>query len=66
MGNYGANDNPPLNKFRTVAFNYRFAPQVNLKIDQHSTDGPEKCFHIVRRIGSTNLLFLVIPKEIPG
>lgn len=66
MGDYGADANPQLNKMRTVAFAYRFAHQTNLKADQHSTGSSKKCYHLVRRIGSTNLLILVEPSEIAG
>lgn len=66
MSDYGADANPALNKIRTVAFGYNFANQTKLKCDQHSTGTSEKCYHLVRRIGSTNLLVLVEPSDVPG
>lgn len=66
MGDYGADKYPALNKIRTVAFDYNLANQTNLKCDQHSTGTSEKCYHLVRKIGSTNLLVLVEPADVPG
>lgn len=66
MSDYGADSDPQLNKIRTVAFQYNFANQVNLKVDQFSTVDTKKCYHLVKRIGSTNLHFLVEPTDVPG
>lgn len=66
MGDYGADKTPALNKIRTVAFNYNFAPQDKLKVDQFSTAGTDKVYTIVRKIGSTRLKVLVNPSEVPG
>lgn len=66
MGNYNADENPALNKIRTVAFNYLFAPQLNLKVDQFPTTTSKKVYHLVVKIGSTNLSILVNPDDIPG
>lgn len=64
MGDYNADPNPDVNKIRTVAFNYRLADQNNLKVDQFSTAGANKVFHLVVKIGSTRLQFLVDPSLI--
>lgn len=66
MGDYGADANPALNKFRTVAFKYNFVPQDNLKVDQFSTSTADKVYKFVRKIGSTRLKFRVDPTQIQG
>lgn len=66
MSDYGADANPELNKIRTVAFDYNFAPQDNLKVDQFSTATANKVYSIVRKIGSTRLKVLVDPTVVPG
>lgn len=66
MGDYGADSNPALSKIRTVAFDYGLAPQDTLKVDQFPTLTSKKVYHLVRRIGSTNLSVLVEPKEVDG
>ena len=66
MGNYNADPNPALNKIRTVAFNYMFAPQADLKVDQFPTTTSLKVYHLVKKIGSTNLSILVDPDQVPG
>lgn len=66
MGDYNADPNPALNKIRTVAFNYGFAPEEDLKVDQFPTTTNKKVYHLVRKIGSTNLSILVEPDEVPG
>ncbi len=66
MGNYNADPDPDLNKIRQVAFGWRFAPLLNLKVDQFSTDSDNKVYSLVEKIGSTRLLVLVDPAEIPG
>ena len=66
MGNYNADPNPALSKMRTVAFTYLLAPQPKLKGDQFSTAGDEKVYHLVKKIGSTRIQFLVDPTLIPG
>ena len=66
MSDYNADEFPALNKIRTIAFDYNFAPESKLKVDQFSTDSDLKVYHIVRKIGSTNLSFLVDPTEVPG
>lgn len=65
MSDYGADLNPDIDQIRQLAFGYEFAPQANLKVDQHSTDGDDKVFHLVRKLGSTNLIVLVVPAELP-
>ncbi|GAH87320.1 unnamed protein product, partial [marine sediment metagenome] len=37
MGNYNADPDPDTDRIRQVAFGFLFAPQANLKVDQHST-----------------------------
>ncbi len=66
MGDYNADTDPALNKIRTVAFNYLFAPQLDLKVDQFPTASSNKVYHLVKKIGSTNLSVLVNPEEVPG
>lgn len=66
MGDYNADPNPDLNRIRQVAFGYGFAAQKNLKVDQFSTTTSKKVYHLVRKIGSTNLSILVDPDQIPG
>lgn len=61
MGNYNADPNPELGKFRRVAFQYGEVHQDNLKIDQFSTLDSNKVYHYARRIGSTRIQFLVDP-----
>lgn len=65
MTDYGADANPDLDKIHQVARGYYLAPQPNLKVDQFSTDGPDKVYHLVRKIGSTNLHVLVDPASVP-
>lgn len=66
MGTYGADVDPAISKMRTVAFTYRLAPQTKLKGDQFSTDDSKKVYHLVVKIGSTNLSVLVEPADVPG
>jgi len=66
MGTYGADPDPDIDKIRQVAFGYKIAPQAKLKVDQHSTAGDEKVYHLVRKIGSTNLIVLVNPADLPS
>jgi hypothetical protein len=66
MGDYNADKKPALNKIRTVAFNYNFAAKSNLKVDQFSTTTSNKVYHLVKKIGSTNLSVLVNPDQVPG
>lgn len=66
MSDYNADKNPSLNKIRTVVFNYNFVPLDTLKVDQHSTETEDKVYHIVRKIGSTNISFRVDPSQIQG
>lgn len=66
MGNYNADEFPALNKIRTIAFNYLLAPQEDLKVDQFPTTTSHKVYHLVKKIGSTNLSILVDPDQVPG
>lgn len=65
MGNYNADLNPDRNRIRQVAFGYELAPLDDLKIDQFSTAGDNKVYHLVKKIGSTRLQCLVDPSLIP-
>lgn len=65
MGTYGADPNPDTDKIHQVAFAYKLAPQDNLKVDQFSTAGDDKVYHLVRKTESTNLSLLVDPALIP-
>lgn len=65
MGDYNANPNPATDLIRQVAFGYGFAPQKNLKVDQFSTLTGKKGYHLVVKIGSTNLMVLVDPDQLP-
>lgn len=65
MGDYNADANPDLDKIRQVAFGYLLAPEDKLKIDQFSTAGNNKVYHLVKKIGSTRLQFLVDPATVP-
>lgn len=66
MGTYNADLNPDLDKIRTVAFNYKLAPQTKLKVDQFSTSTANKVYNLTRKIGSTRLRVLVDPSTVPG
>lgn len=66
MSDYGADAVPDLDQIRQVAFGYRLAPEDKLKIDQFSTAGADKVFHLVKKIGSTRIQVLVDPAEIPA
>lgn len=61
MGNYNADANPELGKFRRLAFQYAEVHQNDLMVDQFSTATSEKVYHYARRIGSTRIQFLVNP-----
>lgn len=65
MSTFDADPNPDIDLIRQVAFGYGFAPQQNLKVDQFSTTGPNKVYHLVKKIGSTNLYVLVDPDQLP-
>lgn len=65
MSDYGADANPAIDKIRQVAFAYKIAPQAKLKVDQFSTAGATKVYHLVEKIGSTNLIVLVDPAILP-
>lgn len=65
MGSYNADPNPDTDRIRQVAFGYAIAPLSNLKIDQFSTAGDNKVYHMVQKIGSTRLQCLVDPAIIP-
>ena len=65
MSDYGADPDPVIDKIREVAHAYRFAPQENLKVDQHSTASDHKVYHLVRKLGSTNMIVLVDPADLP-
>ena len=65
MGNYNADPNPDLDRIRQVAFAFVLAPLDDLKVDQFSTDSNLKVYHIVQKLGSTRMQFLVDPALIP-
>jgi len=66
MGDYNADAAPDTDKIRQVAFGYLFAPQKKLKVDQFSTATSKKVYSLVVKIGSTRILALVNPTDIPG
>ncbi len=66
MSDFGADPNPDVNKIRLVAFGYNFTPGLDLKVDQFSTTGTDKVYHLVKRFGSTNVYFLVDPDNVPA
>lgn len=66
MGDYNADPAPDTDKIRQVAFGYKFAPTDTLKVDQFSTAGANKVYHLVKKIGSTCLDVLVDPADLPG
>lgn len=66
MGDYGADPNPDVDKIFQVAFGYRLAPLVKLKVDQFSTDGADKVYSLVVKFLSTRLLVLVDPASLPA
>lgn len=66
MSDYGADPVPAVDKIHQVAFAYRLAPLGKLKVDQFSTAGADKVYHLVEKIGSTRLNILVDPAIIPG
>ena len=66
MGDYGANPNPDIDAIMQIAWAYRMAPLGKLKVDQFSTVTNNKVFSLVEKIGSTRLLVLVDPAEIPS
>lgn len=66
MSDYGADPDPDLNRIHQVAFGFAFANQPNLKVDQFPTTTSKKVYHLVKKIGSTNLSVLVEPDDIPG
>lgn len=65
MSDYGADPAPDTERLRQVAFGYAFTPQPDLKVDQFSTLTSLKVYHLVKRIGSTNLSVLVDPALLP-
>ncbi len=65
MSDYGADQPPDTNRIRQVAWGYLLAPQAKLKVDQFSTLTTLKVYHLVRKIGSTNLSVLVDPAQLP-
>ncbi len=65
MSTYNADPNPDIDRIRQVAFNYGFAPELDLKVDQFSTLTSHKVYHLVKKIGSTNLSVLVDPALLP-
>jgi len=66
MSDYNADSVPDTDKIRQVAFAYKLAALPNLKVDQFSTAGSNKVYHMVKKIGSTRIQFLVDPDDIPG
>ena len=66
MSNYGADQPPDTNRIRQVAFAYGLAPLAKLKVDQFPTDSDRKAYHLVVKVGSTNLHVLVDPAAIPN
>lgn len=66
MGNYNADPDPDTDRIRQVAFGYKLAPQVKLKIDQFSTDTSNKVYSLVEKLGSTRLHVLVDPAALPN
>ena len=66
MSDFNADPNPDTDLIRQVAFGYALAPQSKLKVDQFSTATDLKVYHLVKRIGSTNLSVLVDPAQLPN
>lgn len=66
MGDYNADSNPDTDRIRQVAFGYVIAPLVNLKVDQFSTAGDTKVYHLVKKVDSTRVQILVDPSQIPS
>lgn len=64
MGDYNADPDPDLDRIRTVVFDYALGDKSDQKTDQFSTASNDKVYHVVRKIGSTRLQFLVDPSEI--
>lgn len=64
MSNYGADPNPDLDKINTVCFGYNLGPQKDVKVDQFSTDGDDKVYSLVQKLGSNRLLVRVTPDDI--
>jgi hypothetical protein len=65
MGDYNADADPDIDKIRQVAFSFELAPLGKLKIDQFLTDSDLKVYSLVQKIGSTRLLVLVDPVDLP-
>lgn len=65
MGNYNADPNPDLDKINQVATGYKFTLPNDLKVDQFPTTTNLKVYHLVKKIGSTNLSVLVDPALLP-
>lgn len=66
MSDFGADPNPDLAKIHYVAFGFKFAPQLNLKVDQFSTTTADKVYSLTVKIGSTRLKIRVDPSQIPA
>lgn len=66
MGTYDADPVPDTDKIRQVAHGYAIAPLESLKVDQHSAPDSKKCYHLVKRFGSTNVWVLVDPAILPA
>jgi len=64
MGDYNADATPDLTKIHRVAFGYGLFPLGKVKTDQFSTSGTDKVYHLVEKIGSSRLQFLVDPSSI--
>lgn len=64
MSDYGADPDPDIDKINTVCFGYNLGPQGDVKVDQFSTDGDDKVYSLVQKLGSSRLLVRVNPAEI--
>ena len=65
MSDYNADPDPDLNKINQIAFGFALFALDTVKTDQFSTSGTDKVYHVVRKIGSHRMQYLVDPDEIP-
>ena len=66
MGDYNADPVPDLDKIHQVAFGFGLFNLTKVKTDQFSTATDLKVYHLVQKIGSHRVQFLVDPSEVPG
>ncbi len=66
MGTYNANPDPDTDRIRQVAFGFRLASLLDLRVDQFSTLSDLKVYNLTRLIGETRLRILVDPSLLPS